>query len=130
MKRVRKITPEGKLIKMLMAQNNLTVRELGRRVGKADATICDVISGKNRSRKTLNMILDALKQDGMAGVSEYRQLLETFLGKTDSGEDAEDNEEQLLSPVRQEMNDQEGDSLVVIDRYHSMGSLVLTEGKS
>lgn len=114
MKRVRKVTPEGMLIKMLMAQNNLTVRELGLRVGKADATICDVISGKNRSRKTLNMILDALKKDGMVDMSEYRQLLETFLGETDTGEHTEVSGDPIMPSVGQEMNDQGSDSLVAI----------------
>ncbi len=32
MKRVHKVTPEGMLIKMLMVQNNLTVKEVSRRI--------------------------------------------------------------------------------------------------
>ncbi|MCD8122278.1 MAG: helix-turn-helix domain-containing protein [Clostridiales bacterium] len=114
MKRVRKVTPEGMLIKMLMAQNNWTVRELGRRVGKADATICDVISGKNRSKKTLNMILNVLKEDGTIDMSEYRLLFESFLNETDTSEHAEDSGDVIMPSDGHEMNDQEGDSLVAV----------------
>ncbi|MCD8083287.1 MAG: helix-turn-helix domain-containing protein [Clostridiales bacterium] len=63
MRRTRKVTPEGMLIKLLMSTNGLTSKELAGRIGKTEATICDVISGKNRSRKTLNRILDVLQEE-------------------------------------------------------------------
>ncbi|MCD8083815.1 MAG: helix-turn-helix domain-containing protein [Clostridiales bacterium] len=74
MKRVRKITPEGMLIKMLMIQNNMTVKELAKRIGKSDATICDVVSGKNKSRETLKLIIEALQENGSADISEYQKF--------------------------------------------------------
>ncbi len=86
MKRVHKVTPEGMLIKMLMVQNNLTVRELGNKIGKADATICDVISGKNRSRKTLDLIMDALQEGTTADLSEYRHFIATQFNDADARE--------------------------------------------
>ncbi|MCD8121430.1 MAG: helix-turn-helix transcriptional regulator [Clostridiales bacterium] len=79
MRRVYKVTPEGMVIKLLMAQNNLTVKELGKRVGKSEATVCDVISGKNKSEKTLNLILETLQEDGVVNISEYRQIYDILL---------------------------------------------------
>ncbi|MCD8121453.1 MAG: hypothetical protein LUE65_04335 [Clostridiales bacterium] len=92
MKRVHKVTPEGMLIKMLMVQNNLTVRELGNRIGKADATICDVISGKNRSRKTLDLIMSALQEGSTADLSEYRNFIATQFSDTDARTEEEAEE--------------------------------------
>ncbi len=85
MRRVYKVTPEGMLIKMLMAQNNLTVRELGKRVGKSEATVCDIISGENKSKDTLNLMLDALQEEA-AGVNlaDCRQFFAMQFGNADS----------------------------------------------
>ncbi|MCD8369551.1 MAG: hypothetical protein LUC94_04315 [Clostridiales bacterium] len=93
MKRVHKVTPEGMLIKMLMVQNNLTVRELGNRIGKADATICDVISGKNQCRKTLDLIMNALEADSTADLSEYRHFIATQFSDTSRDNNNETVEE-------------------------------------
>ncbi|MCD8371507.1 MAG: helix-turn-helix transcriptional regulator [Clostridiales bacterium] len=87
MRRVYKVTPEGMLIKVLMAQNNLTVKELGHRIGKSEATICDVISGKNKSEKTLDLVMNALREGGAtANLAECRQFFAIQFGETDNRE--------------------------------------------
>lgn len=60
MKRTRKPTPLGVQIKIAMIHQNLTVHELAEMIQKSDATVCEVISGKNRSEKTRDRILEAL----------------------------------------------------------------------
>ncbi len=85
MRRVYKVTPEGMLIKMLMAQNNLTVKELGKRVGKSEATVCDIISGKNKSKATLNLMLNALQEEGSGvNLADCRQFFAMQFGHADS----------------------------------------------
>ncbi|MCD8123150.1 MAG: helix-turn-helix transcriptional regulator [Clostridiales bacterium] len=84
MRRVYKVTPEGMLIKLLMAQNNLTVKELGKRVGKSEATVCDIISGKNKSKATLNLMLDALQEEGSTvNLADCRQFFAMQFGDSD-----------------------------------------------
>lgn len=60
MKRTRQPTPLGMEIKMALFRQNITVRELAKRIHKSEATVCEVISGKNRSIKTRNLILKEL----------------------------------------------------------------------
>lgn len=60
MKRTRRPTPLGIEIKMALFQQNITVRELAKRINKSEATVCEVISGKNGSSKTRNLILKEL----------------------------------------------------------------------
>ncbi|MCD8083105.1 MAG: hypothetical protein LUE86_06265 [Clostridiales bacterium] len=84
MRRTRKVTPEGMLIKLLMSTNGLTAKELACRIGKAEATVCDVISGKNKSRKTLNLILDVLREEQESEkMKEFLQLFKEQFGETD-----------------------------------------------
>lgn len=61
MKRTRQPTPLGIEIKTALLRQNMTVRELAEKIRKSEATVCEIISGKNRSVKTRNMILRELK---------------------------------------------------------------------
>lgn len=63
MKRTRQATPAGLQIKMALFQQNITVKELAGRIHKSEATICEVISGKNRSSKTRELIMKELNID-------------------------------------------------------------------
>ncbi|MCD8366139.1 MAG: hypothetical protein LUC83_10125, partial [Clostridiales bacterium] len=113
--RVHKVTPEGMLIKMLMVQNNLTVKEVSRRIGKTDATVCDVISGKNRSRKTLNLIMDAVQEGGNAvNLAEYRHFISAQLNRGNTVTDSAGGNTGVVSTTRYESGEQEEDSLVVV----------------
>lgn len=60
MKRTRSLTPLGMQIKVAMIQQNVTSRELVRRINKSEATVCEVLSGKNRSEATKRLILNEL----------------------------------------------------------------------
>lgn len=60
MKRTRRLSPAGLEIKMEMYQQNMTVKELASKIQKSEATVCEVISGKNRSEKTRALILKEL----------------------------------------------------------------------
>ncbi len=62
MKRDEEIRQEGVLIKILLARSDMTMKELGARIGKSEATVSDVISGKNRSRKTYHLIMNILRE--------------------------------------------------------------------
>ncbi|MCD8082635.1 MAG: helix-turn-helix transcriptional regulator [Clostridiales bacterium] len=85
MKRTRKLTTEGMLIKVLLSINNLTTQELADRIGKTEATVCDVISGKNKSEKTLNQILDVLRErQEPTKMAEFLQLYEEQFGGTNT----------------------------------------------
>lgn len=63
MKRTRQATPAGIQIKMALFQQNITVKELASRIHKSEATVCEVISGKNRSDKTKALIMKELNID-------------------------------------------------------------------
>lgn len=60
MKRTKQPSPAGMEVRMAMFRQNITVKELARMIQKSEATVCEVISGKNRSEKTREMILDTL----------------------------------------------------------------------
>ncbi|MBQ6833737.1 MAG: hypothetical protein IJO55_04895 [Lachnospiraceae bacterium] len=60
MKRTKQPSPAGIEIKMVMFRQNITVKELAQKIQKSEATVCEVISGKNRSEKTRKLILKAL----------------------------------------------------------------------
>ncbi|MCD8084128.1 MAG: hypothetical protein LUE86_11625 [Clostridiales bacterium] len=91
MRRTSKATPEGVVIKMLLLTSNLTAKELAGRIGKTEATSCDVISGKNKSRKTLKMILDVLcETEESAKVLEFLQLFEKQFRETNALEASEE----------------------------------------
>ena len=47
-------------MKMAMFQQNITVKELANKIQKSEATVCEVMSGKNRSEKTRALILKEL----------------------------------------------------------------------
>lgn len=60
MKRTRQPSPAGLEIKMVMLQRNMTIKELANRIHKSEATVCEVISGKNKSEKTRALIMKEL----------------------------------------------------------------------
>ena len=60
MRRTRKPTPLGMEIKMALFQQDMTVRELAGKINKSEATVCEVISGKNQSEKTRELIMKEL----------------------------------------------------------------------
>lgn len=60
MKRTRRLSPAGLEVKMAMYQQNMTVKELASKIQKSEATVCEVMSGKNRSEKTRALILKEL----------------------------------------------------------------------
>ena len=60
MKRTRRLSPAGLEVKMVMYQQNMTVKELANKIQKSEATVCEVMSGKNRSEKTRALILKEL----------------------------------------------------------------------
>lgn len=60
MKRTRQPTPLGMQIKIAMFMQNITVKELAMRINKSEATVCEVISGKNKSPKTRELITKEL----------------------------------------------------------------------
>lgn len=60
MKRTRQPSPAGLEIKMAMFRKNMTVKELASKIHKSEATVCEVISGKNRSEKTRALIMREL----------------------------------------------------------------------
>ena len=60
MRRTRQLTPAGMEIKMALFQQNMTAKELALRINKSEATVCEVISGKNRSEKTKQLIMREL----------------------------------------------------------------------
>ena len=60
MKRTRRLSPAGLEVKMAMYQQNMTVKALANKIQKSEATVCEVMSGKNRSEKTRALILKEL----------------------------------------------------------------------
>lgn len=61
MKRRHEYTAFGKQVKIKMIEQNITSRELARRIGKAESTICDVISGRNNRELTQRQIAQILE---------------------------------------------------------------------
>ena len=60
MRRTMKPTALGREIRLALMEQDITVRELASRIHKSEATVCEVISGKNRSAKTRDLILREL----------------------------------------------------------------------
>lgn len=63
MKRNCNYTPFGKQVKIKMIENNITGKELAQMIGKADSTVCDVISGRNNRKLTQWQIAQILGID-------------------------------------------------------------------
>lgn len=63
MRRTRQPTPIGMKIRMEMFQQNVTVKELASRIGKSEATVCDVIAGANKNEQTRELILRELQME-------------------------------------------------------------------
>lgn len=60
----RQPTEFGVQVKIALVQKNMSSKELARRIGKSRSTISEVISGKNKSKKTMQMIIRALDMEG------------------------------------------------------------------
>jgi len=63
MKRSCNYTPFGKQVKIKMIEKNMTGKELAQMIGKADSTVCDVISGRNNRELTQWQIAQILGID-------------------------------------------------------------------
>ncbi len=87
MRRTRKLTPDGERIKIKLWTYNMTARDLALRIGKTDGTICDVISGKNRSQATLRQILEVLEEEERRLAMERRRLRQAEQGRREDEED-------------------------------------------
>lgn len=61
MKRVAQIIPLGMEIKTALLRSNMTSKELAQRINKSEATVSDVIAGRNRSSETIEMIRNELE---------------------------------------------------------------------
>lgn len=60
MRRRTELSAFGLRVKTEMMRQNLCVRDIAKAIGKSDSTVCEVISGKNRSKTTRKQILDVL----------------------------------------------------------------------
>lgn len=60
MKRTRQLTPLGMKIKMALVQKNMTSKELAQRIGRSEATISEVLCGKNKKKETQKLIMKEL----------------------------------------------------------------------
>ncbi|MCD8122284.1 MAG: helix-turn-helix domain-containing protein [Clostridiales bacterium] len=98
MRRVRDVTPEGWIIKALLARRHMTLKELGAKIGKSNATICDIISGKNQSRETLELILNEL-QDGDPAfeMTEYEKWFVAQMGNNKKLSDMPETDDEAVS---------------------------------
>ena len=56
MKRTWNYTAFGKQIKIRLIEMEMSNKDLARRLGMADSTVCDVISGRNNRKMTLERI--------------------------------------------------------------------------
>ena len=66
MKRTRQLTPLGIKIKMALAQKNMTSKELAQRIGRSEATISEVLCGRNKKEETRKRIMKELGLEDMA----------------------------------------------------------------
>ena len=58
-------------VKIRLMEENMTNRELARKIGMADSTVCDVIFGRNRRAETREIIAAALGlEPEVAGAEE------------------------------------------------------------
>lgn len=53
-------TPFGKRVKIKLLEENMTSRDLAQKAGVTDATVCDVIFGRNKKPETMQLIAEAL----------------------------------------------------------------------
>lgn len=60
MARTRQLTPLGRKIKIAMIDRNITARELALRIGRTEATVSEVLVGKNKSEETKLLIMREL----------------------------------------------------------------------
>lgn len=60
MKRITRPTALGMEIKSALLEHNMTAKELAQRIGKSQVTVSDVISGKNKSSRTIEKIKQEL----------------------------------------------------------------------
>ena len=70
MRKSKHCTPFGMKVKIRLLEQNMTNRDLARKIGMADSTVCDVIFGRNRRQETQAIIAEAL---GMAVDQEGRE---------------------------------------------------------
>lgn len=70
MRRTNQPTALGLQIKIALFRQNMTVKELAERVHKSEATICEVISGKNKSPKTRLLITRELRLEAWEAAEE------------------------------------------------------------
>jgi len=60
MRKSKCCTPFGMKVKIRLLEQNMTNRDLARKIGMADSTVCDVIFGRNKRLETQRIIADAL----------------------------------------------------------------------
>lgn len=60
MRKSKPCTPFGMKVKISLLEQNMTNRDLAKKIGMADSTICDVIFGRNKHQKTQAIIADVL----------------------------------------------------------------------
>ena len=60
MRKSKHCTPFGMQVKIKLLEQNMTNRDLARKIGMADSTVCDVIFGRNKRHETREIIADAL----------------------------------------------------------------------
>lgn len=60
MRKRKPCTPFGKRVKIKLLEENMTSRDLAQKAGVTDATVCDVIFGRNKKPETVQLIAEAL----------------------------------------------------------------------
>ena len=60
MRKSQYCTPFGMKVKIKLLEKNMTNRDLARKIGMADSTVCDVIFGRNKRQETQAIIAAAL----------------------------------------------------------------------
>ena len=67
MRKSKGCTPFGMQVKIRLLEQNMTNRDLAKKIGMADSTVCDVIFGRNRRAETRRIIAEVLDLDGEWG---------------------------------------------------------------
>lgn len=60
MRKRKNCTPFGIRVKIKLLEENMTNRDLAQKAGVTDATVCDVIFGRNKKPETVLLIAAAL----------------------------------------------------------------------
>ena len=60
MRKSKRCTPFGMKVKIRLLEQNMTNRDLARKIGMADSTVCDVIFGRNKRQETQAIIAEVL----------------------------------------------------------------------